>query len=82
MERGLLLDVVVAESTAILKLLARKDEPLLVRRDALFVLDLCFDIVNCVTRFNVQRDRLPCQSLDEDLHCSKVKFLFVLCLFY
>ena len=41
MQRRLLLDVVVRERAAILELLAREDEPLLVRRDALLVLDLC-----------------------------------------
>ena len=36
----LLLDVVVAQSAAILQLLASKDETLLIWRDALFVLNL------------------------------------------
>ena len=34
MEGGLLLDVVIRQSTSILKLLAGKDETLLIRRDA------------------------------------------------
>jgi hypothetical protein len=33
-ERGLLLDVVVGQGAAVLQLLARKDQALLVRRDA------------------------------------------------
>ena len=40
MQGGLLLDVVVRERAAILELFARKDQALLVRRDALLVLDL------------------------------------------
>ena len=40
MESTLLLDVVVREGPAVLQLLAGEDEPLLVRRDALLVLDL------------------------------------------
>ena len=48
MESALLLDVVVTQSTPILKLLAGKDETLLVRRDALLVLDLALDILNSV----------------------------------
>ena len=40
MERRLLLDVVVREGAAVFKLLAREDQALLVRRDALLVLDL------------------------------------------
>jgi len=39
-ERGLLLDVVVSQGAAILELLAGEDEALLIRGDALLVLDL------------------------------------------
>jgi hypothetical protein len=46
MKGRLLLDVVVGKSTAVLELLASKDEALLVRRDALLVLDLGLDVVN------------------------------------
>jgi len=45
-ESALLLDVVVGKGAAILKLLASKDEPLLVRGDALLVLDLGLDDVD------------------------------------
>jgi hypothetical protein len=44
-QRRLLLDVVVGERAAILELLAGEDQSLLVWGDALFVLDLGFDIV-------------------------------------
>ena len=37
-ESGLLLDVVVGEGPSVLKLLASEDQPLLVWRDAFFVL--------------------------------------------
>ena len=40
MQRRLLLDVVVSKRAAVLQLLAREDEALLVGRDALLVLDL------------------------------------------
>ena len=40
MESGLLLDVVVAESAAVLELLSGEDQSLLIGRDALLVLDL------------------------------------------
>ena len=46
MERGLLLDVVVGERAAVLELLAGEDQALLVRRDALLVLDLSLDVVD------------------------------------
>ena len=48
MQSRLLLDVVVRESAAVLELLAREDEALLVRRDALLVLDLRLDVVDGV----------------------------------
>merc|ERR1719262_1952218 len=39
-ERGLLLDVIVAQRAPVLQLLAGEDQALLIRWDALFVLDL------------------------------------------
>ena len=42
-ERGLLLDVVVRQGAAVLELLPREDQALLVGRDALLVLDLGLD---------------------------------------
>jgi len=47
-ESGLLLDVVVRQCTAVLQLLAGKDETLLVGGDALLVLDLGLDVLNGV----------------------------------
>ena len=67
MERGLLLDVVVAQRAAIFQLLAGEDEALLVRRDALLVLDLLLHVVDRVGRLDIQRDGLARQRLDEDL---------------
>ena len=45
---GLLLDVVISKGAAILELLAREDEALLVGRDALLVLNLRLDHVDGV----------------------------------
>ena len=67
MERRLLLDVVVAQGAAVLELLAREDEPLLVRRDPLLVLDLGLDVLDRVRRLYLERDRLAGERLDEDL---------------
>jgi hypothetical protein len=54
-ESRLLLDVVVGESAAVLELLAREDQALLVRGNALLVLNLGLDIVcpssACFLRF-------------------------------
>lgn len=48
MKGGFLLDIVVRESTAVFKLLSSEDETLLVRRNALLVLNLRLDIINGV----------------------------------
>jgi len=71
-EGGLLLDVVVSKGTAILKLLASKDEPLLVRRNAFLVLDLSLDIINGVRGLNFESDGLAGEGLNEDLHLQKL----------
>ena len=47
------LDVVVGEGAAILELLTSEDQSLLVRRDALLVLDLGLDIVDRVRRLDL-----------------------------
>ncbi|GET93442.1 polyubiquitin, putative [Leishmania tarentolae] len=69
-QRGLLLDVVVRERAALLQLLAGEDQALLVRRDALLVLDLGLHVLNRVARLHLQRDRLAGQRLHEDLHAA------------
>ena len=58
MEGGLLLDVVVRESAAVLELLASEDQALLVRGDALLVLDLGLDVVDGVGRLHLEGDGL------------------------
>ena len=77
MESRLLLDVVVAQSASILKLLASKDEALLVRRDAFAVLNLLLDVLNCVGRLHIQRDSLTCKCLHEDLHSIFLRPIFL-----
>jgi hypothetical protein len=67
-ERGLLLDVVVCQSAAILKLLTSEDQALLVRGNALLVLDLGLDVVDGVGRLNLQGDGLASEGIDKDLH--------------
>merc|ERR1712038_1743875 len=70
MEGRFLLDVVVRKSSSILQLLASKDQPLLVWRNALLVLNLGLDILNGVRRLHLQSDSLASQGLDKDLHSS------------
>ena len=71
-ESRFLLNVVIRERAAIFELLSSENQVLLVRRDALLVLDLGLDVVN--GRFYLEGDRLSSQGLDENLHTSaKVK---------
>ena len=72
---GLFLNVIISKGTAILKLLASKDEALLVRRDALLVLNLLLDIVNRIARLNLKGDGLTSKSLYKDLHDDNVFFV-------
>ena len=67
-EGALLLDVVVRKGAAVLELLASEDEALLIRGDALLVLDLSLDVLNAVAGLNLEGDRLAGEGLDEDLH--------------
>jgi hypothetical protein len=67
---ALLLNVVVRQCSSILKLLAGKDQTLLVRRDTLLVLDFALDIVDGIGRFNFQGDGLASEGLDKDLHAT------------
>ena len=70
MQCALLHNVVVAQRAAILKLLASKDQSLLVWRDTLLVLDLGLDVLNRVAGLNLKRDGLACQGLHKDLHVA------------
>ncbi|CAM9193129.1 unnamed protein product, partial [Heterosigma akashiwo] len=70
MQGGLLLDVVVRQGAAIFELLASKDQALLVRRNAFFVLDLLLDVIDGVGGFDIQGDSLASQGLYEDLHAA------------
>ena len=70
MESGLLLDIVVGESTAILQLLAGEYQALLIWWNSLLILDLALDVVDGIGRLDLESDRLARQGLDEDLHTS------------
>jgi hypothetical protein len=70
MKSGLLLDVVVSESTTVLKLLASEDQALLVRRDAFLVLNLLLHALDRVRGLDIEGDGLAGEGLDEDLHAT------------
>ena len=77
-----LLDVVVAQGAAILKLLTSEDKTLLIRGDTLLVLDLGLDVVDGVARLDVEGNGLTRQGLDETISAVLVacsfSILFVL----
>ena len=64
----LFLDVVVGERAPIFELLSGEDQALLVWWDPLFVLNLGFDIIDCVGGFHLEGDRLAREGFNEDLH--------------
>ena len=68
MEGGLLLDVVVRESSAVLELLTSEDESLLIRWDTFLVLDLGLDILDGISWLDVEGDGLSGEGLHKDLH--------------
>ena len=68
MQCGLLLDVVVLQCAAVLQLLPSEDQALLVRRDALLVLDLGLHGVDGVSALDLEGDGLAGECLHEDLH--------------
>ncbi len=65
---GLLLDVVVLKGAAVLQLLAGEDQALLVRGDALLVLDLLLDVLDSVGGLNLQSNSLASERLHKNLH--------------
>jgi hypothetical protein len=65
----LLLDVVVGQGAAILELLASEDQTLLIRRDALLVLDLRLDIVDGIRGFDLEGNGLAGEGLDNCARC-------------
>jgi len=73
MESGLLLDVVVGQSTSVFKLLSSEDESLLLWRNSFLVLDLSLDVLDGVVCFDVQSDGFASECLDEDLHGTTTK---------
>ena len=67
MNGGLLLDVVVSESTGLIELLSRKDQALLVGGDAFAALDLLLDALDGIVGLNIECDGLSSEGADEDL---------------
>lgn len=54
MKSRLLLNVVIRQSTTVLELFPSKDETLLIRRNAFLVLDLRLNVIDSVTRLDLE----------------------------
>lgn len=67
-KRGFLLNVVIDERAPVFKLLSRKNQPLLVGRNAFLILNFRLHILHRIRGFNFKRDRLPSQRFDKNLH--------------
>ena len=65
---ALLLDIVVRKGVAVLEVLCREDQTLLIRRDALLVLDLGLDRLDAVAGLDLEEVSLAGESADEDMH--------------
>jgi len=59
MECGLLLDVVVRQRSTVFQLFSCEDKTLLLRRDPLFVLNLGFNIGDCVVGLDIKCNCFP-----------------------
>ncbi len=64
------MDVVIGQGSAILQLLSSEDESLLVGRNTFLVLDLSLDVLDGVSRLNVEGDGFAGKGFDENLHSS------------
>ena len=67
LERGEthLLDIIIRQRPPVLQLLAREDQPLLIGRDAFFILDLRLDIVDRIRGFDFEGDGFTRESFYE-----------------
>jgi len=70
MEGRLLLDVVVGEGAAVFELLAGEDQALLVRGNALLVLNFTLHVINSVAGLHLEGDSLAREGLDEAANVS------------
>ena len=66
----LLLNVIVREGSAILKLLSSEDQSLLIGWNSFLILYLGLHVLNCVRWFDIESDSFASECLDEDLHAS------------
>jgi hypothetical protein len=67
MQGGFLLNIVITQGTVILQLLAGKNKTLLIRGNALLVLNLGLDGFNGIGGLDIERNGFTRECLDENL---------------
>lgn len=72
-----LLDVIIAQSPTILELLSGENQPLLIRRNTLLILDLGLDVVDGIARLDVEGNGLTREGFDEAV--QTVSIVCILC---
>ena len=70
MQSRFLLNVVIAQRTAVLELLSGENQTLLIGRDAFLVLNLGLDVIDSIRRFHIESDGLSRKRLHENLHTT------------
>jgi len=70
MQGALFLDVIVWQSPTIFQLFSGKNQPLLIWRNSLLVLDFGLDILNGVRSLHFQGDCFASQGFYENLHST------------
>ena len=63
-KRRLLLDVIIRQGPPIFELFPSEDETLLIRRNALFILDLRLHVIDGIRGLHLQSDRFPSETKD------------------
>ena len=64
--------VIISECSTVFELFAGKDKSLLVGRDAFFVLNFGFDVIDGIGGFDFESDGFTGEGFDEDLHVMSV----------
>ena len=78
MKRRLFLDIVVGQRSSILELFASENQALLIRGNALLVLDLRLDVIDSVAGLYIEGDGLTREGFDEYLHgCSQLQIFML-----
>ena len=67
-----LLNVIIAERTALFQLFTSEDKALLVRGDAFLILDFGFYVLDSVAGLDFEGDSFSGECFDEDLHDLRV----------